>query len=95
MAYIRLHTSHIGLNKHLFCIKKVNSPGCHCGALEESVEHFLVVCPLYNRACHCLLTHLGHKALQISYLLTSQEALPHLMEYIAATKHFAKPIAHE
>lgn len=85
-----MRTGHIGLNKHLFRIKKVTSPGCRCGALEESVEHFLVVCPLYNRARHRLLTHLGRKASQISYLLTSQEALPHLTTYIAATKRFAK-----
>ncbi|KIK20051.1 hypothetical protein PISMIDRAFT_80074, partial [Pisolithus microcarpus 441] len=80
-----LCTGHVGLNKHLFCIKKADSPSCQCGALEESVEHYLVVCPLYNRARHLSLNHLGRKATQVSYLLMHQEALPHLMKYVTAT----------
>ncbi|KAI6017342.1 hypothetical protein PISMIDRAFT_116183, partial [Pisolithus microcarpus 441] len=53
-AYVRLRTGHLGLNKHLYCIKKVTSPSCKCGAPQESVIHFLTVCPCYNKACHVL-----------------------------------------
>lgn len=90
-TYIRLRTGHVGLNKHLYRINKADSPRCRCGASEESVEHFLLVCPLYNRARHLTFGHLGRKATQISYLLTQREVLPRLMKYITATKRFVTP----
>ena len=46
---IQLHTGHIGLNQHLFRIRRVESPSCpHCGGIMvESVKYFLLVCPKY------------------------------------------------
>ncbi|KAI6118268.1 hypothetical protein F5141DRAFT_1000048, partial [Pisolithus sp. B1] len=86
---VRLRTGHIGLNKHLFRIKKVDSPACRCGFPQESVGHYLTVCPLYNRARHNLHVNLGRKASQINYLLTAREARPHLMKFVTATRRFA------
>lgn len=87
--YIRLHTGHIGLNKHLFRIKKIDSPACRCGHPQESVLHYLTVCPIYNRARHNLHINLGRKASHAYYLLTAPKARPHLMKFITATKRFA------
>ena len=51
---MQLHPGHIGLNQHLFCIKKVKSSLCpHCkGITVEMVKHFLLDCPSYRRERH-------------------------------------------
>lgn len=90
-AYIRLRTGHIGLNKHLHRIKKTESPSCKCGAPQETVEHYLTVCPCYNRARHVLRNSLGQKATLVPYLLTNQEARMHLMKFVKSTKRFTPP----
>ena len=53
---MQLRTGHIGLNPHLFCIKKAESPSCpHCkGITVETVKHFLLDCPSYQRERHKL-----------------------------------------
>ena len=51
----QLRTGHIPLNKHLHCITKVPTPICQqCHQREETVHHFLLVCPSYARQCHIL-----------------------------------------
>lgn len=90
-TYVRLRTGHLGLNKHLFRIKKSDSPMCKCGALQETVEHYLTVRPCFNRARHVLRNTLGRKASHATYLLFDQEARLPLMKFVSATKRFIPP----
>lgn len=87
-TYIRLRTGHLGLNKHLHRIRKVDSPSCKCGAPQETVVHYLTVCPCYNRARHVLRNTLGQNAMHVPYLLSNKNARPHLMQFVTATKRF-------
>ncbi|OAX32763.1 hypothetical protein K503DRAFT_701563, partial [Rhizopogon vinicolor AM-OR11-026] len=50
----------------------------HCQPIEETVHHFLLSCPFYQRERHILVNALGRKA-SISYLLTDPNATPHLV----------------
>ncbi|KAG2363999.1 hypothetical protein BDR07DRAFT_1280805, partial [Suillus spraguei] len=84
--YMALHTGHASLNKHLHWIGITNRPSCpHCGDIEETVFHFLTICPHYCHECHALIGALGRKATSIPFLLTKPEATPHLVKYINAT----------
>lgn len=86
-----LCTGHAPLNKHLHRIGKIESPYClHCWQTEETVHHFLLLCPFYQRERHTLINVLGHKASSISYLLTDPDATPHLIRYINASGRLKK-----
>ena len=52
----QLRSGHIGLNQHLFRIRKSDTPVCpNCqGITVESVKHFLINCPFYRRERHAL-----------------------------------------
>jgi hypothetical protein len=47
----QLRTGHIGLNHHLFRIRKSDMPVCpNCQSLTvEMVKHFLIDCPFYRQ----------------------------------------------
>ncbi|KAG2068968.1 hypothetical protein BDR04DRAFT_1022861 [Suillus decipiens] len=81
-----LCTGHTSLNKHLHHIRKVASSHCpHCRNPEESVFHYLIVCPQYQRECHIMTCALGHRATSIPLLLLDPDATPHLVHYVNAT----------
>ncbi|OAX36479.1 hypothetical protein K503DRAFT_695075, partial [Rhizopogon vinicolor AM-OR11-026] len=81
-----LRTGHAQLNRHLLRIGKMGSPHCpHCQRIEETVHHFLLSCPIYQRERHILINALSRKASSISYLLTDPNATPHLVRYINAS----------
>ncbi|KAG2066813.1 hypothetical protein BDR04DRAFT_1029051, partial [Suillus decipiens] len=85
--YIALRTGHAPLNQHLHCIFKAESPHCpHCRNTEETIFHFLIICPQYQHECHTLINALGHKAMSIPFLLSSLEATPHLVQYVNTTR---------
>ena len=52
----QLRSGHIGLNHHLFRIRKSESPACpKCqGIMVETVKHFLIDCPHYRQERHTL-----------------------------------------
>ena len=45
----RLRIGHVGLNKHLFRFEMADSPQCRACSVPETVEHFLLICPSYQR----------------------------------------------
>ncbi|KNZ76505.1 hypothetical protein J132_10313, partial [Termitomyces sp. J132] len=70
----QLHTGHLPLNQHLFCIHKAESPVCpYChGLIVESMCHFLLECLQYQHKWHVHLTCLLKcKAESISFILSS------------------------
>ncbi|OAX33068.1 hypothetical protein K503DRAFT_701037 [Rhizopogon vinicolor AM-OR11-026] len=84
--YISLRTGHAPLNKYLHRIGKIESPQCpQCQRTEETVHHFLLSCPFYQRERRILTNALGRKTSSISFLLTDPNATPHLVRYINAS----------
>ena len=45
----QLVTGHCALNAHQFRFGFRADSTCDCGATEETIEHFLFCCPLYDR----------------------------------------------
>ena len=58
-----IRTGSLSLNASLYQIQKISSPGCICGHPCETIQHFLLLCPLYQNIRHELLRettqHLG------------------------------------
>jgi hypothetical protein len=88
--FTQLRTGHIGLNRHLFRIRKVESPVCpHCrGLTVETVKHVLLDCPFYLRERHILQLKLRRNATSIPFLLSSPVAVKHLLTFIHSTGRF-------
>lgn len=84
---MQLRTGHIGLNHHLFCIHRSESPSCpHCqGITVETVKHFLLDCPHYRHERHILQRTLRRNAASISFLLNDKKTIRPLLKYINST----------
>jgi ribonuclease HI len=87
---MQLRTGHVGLNQHLFRIKRVESPSCpHChGITVETVKHYLLDCPFYRRERHELQTKLRRNAYSITFLLSSPVTIKPLLKFIHSTGWF-------
>lgn len=84
--YMALRTGHAPLNKHLHRLSKVENPSCpHCPGTDESVHHFLTLCPHHQRARHQMIQALGRNATSIPFLLSNADATPHLVRFINTT----------
>ncbi|OJA20566.1 hypothetical protein AZE42_10790 [Rhizopogon vesiculosus] len=82
----QLRTGHAPLNKYLHRITKFPNPTCqHCHLREETVHHFLIVCPSYARQCHKLQEELGPRSSQLKNLLNEQKCISPLFRFIAST----------
>lgn len=86
---IQLRSGHAPLNKHLFRLGKADSARCSCGTDDETVIHFLLRCPNWNRARAPLRRAFPPSNLQLRTLLNDPDALTHLFDYIKATGRFA------
>jgi ribonuclease HI len=86
----QLRTGHIGLNQHLFRIRRSEMPSCpHCqGITVETVKHFLLDCPQYARKCHELRVKLRRNADSLSFLLSDPTATLPLLKFVHTTGHF-------
>ena len=89
--YAQLRMGHVPLNKHLYRIKKSDTPIClQCEDNKpENVHHFLFECRKYDRERHILRIKLGRRALSIRNLLASRQAQKPLFKYINETKRLA------
>ena len=58
----RLRSGHVGLAQHLFRVQLKDSPLCNCGQV-ETIEHFLLQCPLYARQRNILMQDVQHLSL--------------------------------
>lgn len=85
----QLRMGHAPLNKHLHRLKCAASSICEkCGMEEETVMHYLVMCPAYERLRAPLQAEFGIDAKSIRFLLTNPKALKFLLRYIGATRRF-------
>ena len=86
----QLRSGHIGLNHHLFRIRKSETPSCpHCRSITvETVKHFLLDCPFYVRERHILQRKLRRNAGSLPFLLSNPIAVLPLLKYVHATGRF-------
>jgi ribonuclease HI len=86
----QLRSGHIGLNQHLFRIRRSDTPSCpHCqDNPAESVKHFLLDCPQYARERHELRRKLRRNADSLPFLLSHPSATLPLLKYVHATGRF-------
>jgi hypothetical protein len=66
---IQLRTGHCGLNKYLCRFGIIDSPVCECGSGQETVEHFLLECPLYREQRRVLRNKVGSGRMRVDVLL--------------------------
>jgi ribonuclease HI len=86
----QLRTGHVGLNQHLFRICRSETPVCpNCqGIIVETVKHFLLECPHYQRERHMLKQKLRRNADSISFLLNNPTAVLPLLKFVHSTGRF-------
>ena len=66
---VRLRTGHSGLNSHLYKIRKATTARCMCETGEETVAHFLFLCPQWIELRQHLRSALGGRWADVSYAL--------------------------
>ena len=94
----QLWLGHTGLNHHLFCIHKSDTPVCpNCqGITVESVKHFLIDCPFYHHKRHTFHTKLRCNARSLLFLLSSPVTVLPVLKFVHMTgwfkAHFRKNI---
>ena len=83
----QLRSGHIALNKHLYRIKRSDTPNClQCdSAILESVHHFLFECPRYERERHILHCEVGRAASSTVDLLGTGEAVSEMLKFVKST----------
>ena len=72
---IQLRTGHCGLKSYLHRFGLVDSPLCDCEAGQETVEHFLLECPLYREQRRELRNKAGSANMRVDALLGTAEAI--------------------
>ena len=68
------------------CLHKINvkeSPSCVCGAASDSIEHFLLVCPLHA------LPHRELLQITLPYILYNLDVFKAVGKYTTITKRFS------
>ena len=80
----------MGLNQHLFRIRKSESPSCPLcqGITVKTIRHFLLECPHYARKRHKLRLKLQHNTRSLSFLLNSPVAVLPVLKFVHSTGHF-------
>lgn len=85
----QLRMGHAPLNKHLHRIKSVETPTCAaCEMADETVVHYLLMCPAYERYRRPLIAEFGVDAKSIGFLLNEPKALKYTLRFINATARF-------
>lgn len=93
VAILRLRIGHCGLQAHKHRLRLVDSPYCSwCQTQEETVEHFLLLCPRFHSLRTTLrsrLSNLGVRQLTLAILLDGAGFGPPLRSLILhETAHF-------
>src|SRR5213075_21847 len=82
----RLRTGRCGLRQYLHRFKRADSPYCDCGDGKETVEHYLLECPMYTEARNMLRRNVGAGKMNVPSLLGQPKLIKHTMEFITSTK---------
>lgn len=86
---VQLITEHVPLCRYLHRFKKADSSTCPaCNQADESVHHFLMICPAYDIPRRELRRELGGKAGKVASLLTDDNCTRALFKFISSTQRF-------
>jgi hypothetical protein len=66
------------------------NPYCSCGYAKETVEHFILECPIYKTQRRELPKKVGAWKMRIDKLLGDIKLLTYTMEYVRATRRMEK-----
>ena len=100
-AYARLRMQCSGLNGHLYIMKVIQDPKCHCGHETEDSHHYLFECPLFNenrRIFNTLDMRIKRDAVTFLYgdpdlpVKLNTVLFSAVTEYIRTTKRFSNPL---
>ena len=85
----RLRTGHCSLNQYLHRFHHEDSPECSCGSgAIETVEHFLIHCPKYDKERSKLIKNVGVGGMWIEKLLGYSKFIKFTLEYVKETGRF-------
>ena len=89
---LQILTGHSFLNSSQWRIGFRVDPTCACGEEIETVEHFLFLCPLFNRESfkRCSLVTFGAWPPPLEHLVTVQPLWLEMCRYIVATKRLRR-----
>jgi hypothetical protein len=70
-------------------MKSIDSPICPaCEYAHETVHHFLLSCPVYERHCHDLFFKLRRGFRSLATLLSNLKVITHTFKFIGKTGRF-------
>jgi hypothetical protein len=85
----RLRTGHCSLNQYLHRFHHEESPECSCGSgAIETVEHFLIHCPKYDKERSKLIMNVGVGGIWIEKLLGYPKFIKLTLDYVKETGRF-------
>jgi len=85
----RLRTGHCSLNQYLHRFHHEESPECSCGSgAIETVEHFLIHCPKYDKERSKLIKNVGVGGMWIEKLLGYPKFIKLTLDYVKETGRF-------
>ncbi|KAJ7163856.1 hypothetical protein C8R43DRAFT_879261 [Mycena crocata] len=87
---MQLRTSHIGLNAFLYRFHLGPSPDCNLCLVPETVSHFLLACPTYQRQRLSLIIRLGTARLSLRRLISSKVDPRPVLAFVRDTKRFPR-----
>ena len=90
VIFAQLRLGHSRLNSPLYKIKQAESPNCANCPAEETVTHFLLICPKYKQQRYTLACKLKDLNIQLNLesLLSNPCATKETEKYILATRRF-------
>lgn len=86
----RLRSGHCSLNQYLHRFGHARSRKCECGSgANETVEHFLLHCPRYDRQRARLVREVGVQGMRVEKLLGRAKMIQHTLKYVDETRRFS------
>ena len=90
----QIRTGHIPLKSYLHRIKRADTPFCeHCledDNMEETLYHYLFECSGFAKERAVMARHIGRGSNDFKHILSNTRNTTHLIEYVTATKRFAR-----
>src|SRR5271170_6822172 len=84
----RLTTRHCSLNQYLKRFNIIEDATCKCGEGKETIKHFLLVYPRYERERDKLRKKVGMQGMNIEKLLRDTKMIKDTMKFVEDTKRF-------
>jgi ribonuclease HI len=84
----RLRTGHCSLNQYLERFNIIDDSKCECGKGKETVRHFLLICPKYEKERDKLRREVGAQGMREEKLLGDVKKVKHTIQFIEDVGRF-------